>query len=472
MRRIRVFRTESFRLAALFAVLFLVLAGILIAAVYWIVEDTQTDALLNVIESDISTIDNGYREKGFPEAIEIIQQRLGSSDYFNVNLPSDYILLADRVNGKIAGNLPSMPQKLGVMSMPTPHRVSDKKVIQDGSMHNQDKISANDTLLGKGVLLGNDLYLFVGRDTATIAATRSRILQAFAWITGVTVVLAAFCGVFFSVQFMRRIDVIANTCNAIVAGHFSDRIAMRGSGDELDRLASSINSMLDRIAALLDNLRQVSSDIAHDLRTPLTHLRQHLEQAAVKSTTVQDYSSAVSRAVSETDHLLAMFTALLRISQIEAGTRLSSFATLSLTDLLNRLYEMYRPVAEDQGHMLSRAIDEGVHVQGDAELLTQLFINLLENALRHTPSGASILIELTTSEGRVIAAISDTGPGIPESEREKVFRRFYRITDSRSTPGHGLGLALVAAIANLHQARITLHDNQPGLRVALSIYLT
>ncbi len=471
MRRIRVFYNENFRLAALFAVLFLGLAGMLIAAVYWIVEDTQTTALLNVIEADINTINNGYREKGLPEAIEIVQQRLGSPDYSNVDLPGGYILLADLANAKIAGNLPSMSQQLGVMSMPTPRRVRDDTTDQHGQ-RNRGRRERPDTLLGKGVLLGDDLYLFVGRDTATIAATRSRILQAFAWITGVTVVLATLGGLFFSVQFMRRIDAIASTCNAIVAGRFGDRIAVRGSGDELDRLATAINSMLDRIAALMDNLRQVSSDVAHDLRTPLTHLRQHLEQAAIKSTTVQDYSTAVSRAISETDHLLALFTALLRISQIEAGTRLSGFATVSLTDLLNRLYEMYRPVAEDQGHTLSRQIAEGVNVQGDAELLTQLFINLLENALRHTPSGTSILIALTTSAGQAVAAISDTGPGIPESEREKVFRRFYRVTDSRSTPGHGLGLAMVAAIANLHQARITLHDNHPGLKVVLSMELT
>jgi signal transduction histidine kinase len=472
LRRIRVFHNENFRLAALFAVLFLGLAGILIAAVYWIVEDTQTAALLKVIEADISTINNGYREKGLPEAVEIVEQRLGSPDYFSVDLPGGYILLASPVSGKIAGNLPSMPQQLGVVSMPSPHRTRDQRADRREPAYYPGTGGRHGTLLGKGVLLDDGLYLFVGRDTSTIAATRSRILRAFAWITGITVVLAIVGGVFFSVQFMRRIDAIASTCNAIVAGRLSDRISVRGSGDELDRLATAINSMLDQIAALLDNLRQVSSDVAHDLRTPLTHLRRRLEQAAEKSTTVQDYASAVSRAINDTDQLLAIFTALLRISQIEAGTRIDGFAIFSLTDLLNRLYDMYRPVAEDEGHVLRREIIAGVNIRGDVELLTQLFSNLLENALRHTPPGTDIMIALIASEGRAVASINDTGPGIPASENDKVFRRFYRVMGSRSTPGNGLGLALVAAIANLHNAKVTLHDNQPGLKVALSIELT
>jgi signal transduction histidine kinase len=326
-------------------------------------------------------------------------------------------------------------------------------------------------VLGKGVYLADGLYLFVGRDTATLAAARTRILQAFAWLAGATLILASLGGLVFSVQFLRRIDAITKTCNAIVAGRFNDRIALRGSNDELDRLASAINAMLDRIAALLENLRQVSSDVAHDLRTPLTRLRQRLEHAHVASTTVEDYSAAVSRAIADTDELLRVFTALLRISQIEAGTRVAAFSVLSLSDLLDRIYEMYRPVAEDHGHVLQRNIREAVNVRGDAELLTQLFVNLVENALRHTPSGTTIVIALDVAADTAIAAVRDSGPGIDVEERDKVFRRFYRVTTSRSSPGNGLGLALVAAIAKLHQARIELSDNSPGLCVSIAATL-
>ena len=425
-------------------------------------ENTQTAALVNVIDADISTINNGYRGGGVDEAVEIVRQRLGSADYSNVDLPGGYILLEDATRGKLAGNLESLAPQLGLISLPRPRRQSTRTSI----VHQKRGI-----VLGKGVYLADGLYLFVGRDTARIAAVRTRILQAFAWLAGATLILASLGGIVFSVQFLRRIDAITQTCNAIVAGRFNDRIPLRGSNDELDRLASAINTMLDRIAALLENLRQVSSDVAHDLRTPLTHLRQRLEHAHVASATVDDYSAAVSRAIADTDELLRVFTALLRISQIEAGTRVAAFSVLSLSDLLNRIYEMYRPVAEDHGHVLQRDIRAAVNVRGDSELLTQLFVNLVENALRHTPAGTSIVIALDVSADAAIARVCDSGPGIDVEEREKVFRRFYRVTTSRTTPGNGLGLALVAAIAKLHQARVELSDNSPGLCVSIGLHM-
>ena len=209
----------------------------------------------------------------------------------------------------------------------------------------------------------------------------------------------------------------------------------------------------------------MSGDVAHELRTPLTHLRGRLEDARQKSVTTGDYAAVVTRAIEDTDHLLAIFAALLRISQVESGSRLSAFAALSLSELLERIYEMYRPVAEDQHQVLLRDIQPGVRIRGDGELLTQMFSNLIENAIRHAPSGAGILIRLAVSGNSASASVEDNGPGIPADERDKVFRRFYRLTGSRSTPGSGLGLALVSAIANLHQAKIELRDNQPGLEV-------
>ena len=249
---------------------------------------------------------------------------------------------------------------------------------------------------------------------------------------------------------------------------FNDRIPLRGSGDELDSLSVAINNMLDRIATLLDNIRQVSSDVAHDLRTPLTHLRSRLEEARQKSVTAEDYAAVVTQAIGDTDHLLAIFSALLRISQIESGSRLAAFAEVSLSDLLERIHEMYRPVAEDQHQSLLQDIQKNVQIRGDGELLTQMFSNLIENSIRHTPSGTRILIRLAAAENIVSASIEDGGPGIPAAEHDKVFHRFYRLTSSRSTPGNGLGLALVAAIAGLHNAKIELSDNHPGLRVQVS----
>ncbi|MGC1523803.1 MAG: HAMP domain-containing sensor histidine kinase [Steroidobacteraceae bacterium] len=452
MRQTRVFKTESFRSAALFATLFLVLSLALLGAVYWIVDDTETAALIGAIDADIKTIRNGYRDKGLSEAIEVVHQRLGSGEYSGADLPGGYILIQEGANGALVGNLPPLNRQLGLFSFPAPGN------HQPGAK----------TVLGRGVLIADGVYLFVGRDTSQIAATRARILKAFGWIEGVSIVLAGLGGIFFSVQFMRRIDAIARTCQSIVAGKFNHRIPLRGSGDELDSLSLAINNMLDRIATLLDNIRQVSSDVAHDLRTPLTHLRNRLEEARQKSVTAEDYAAVVTQALGDTDHLLAIFAALLRISQIESGSRLAAFSELSLSELLERIHEMYRPVAEDQHQSLLQDIQKNVRIRGDGELLTQMFSNLIENSIRHTPSGTRILIRLAAAGNTATACVEDGGPGIPQQEHDKVFRRFYRLTSSRSTPGNGLGLALVAAIAGLHNAKIELSDSHPGLRVQVS----
>lgn len=453
MRPTRLFKTESFRSAALFATLFLVLSWVLLGVVYWIVNDTQTAALVGAIDADINTIRNGYRGEGVPEAIEVVQQRLGSENYTGPDLPGGYILLRDESTGKLVGNLSPIDFQLGLFSIRVPRNHEHKSKV---------------SVLGRGVYLAPGVYLFVGRDTRQISATRMRIIKAFVWIEGISILLAGLGGVFFSVQFMRRIDAITRTCRSIIAGQFNDRISLRGAGDELDNLSVAINNMLDRISTLLDSLRQVSSDVAHDLRTPLTHLRNRLEEARQKSVTTDDYAAVVNHAIGDTDHLLVIFDALLRISQIESGSRLAAFSTLSLSDLLERSCEMYGPVAEDRHQALSHNIEKDVRIRGDGELLTQMFSNLIENAIRHAPSGASISIRLAVSGNTAAASVEDNGPGIPSEERDKVFRRFYRVTSSRSTPGNGLGLALVAAIANLHNARVELSDNHPGLRVQAS----
>ena len=456
MARIRLIRTESFRLAAWFAVIFLCLTGALVGTVYWIVEDAQTKALLSAIDNDILAINNGYRDAGLFEAVELVEQLVPRSPLPRASSDS-YLFLYDPQRGQLAGNVSGVPLRAGVFFFDS--------TFQDVSKAHRYRLK----LIGKGSTLPNGVYLFAGRDTQPIAATRDRIVTAFAWIVGVAIMLAAIGGVMLSVQFMRRIDEFTRTCETIVAGRFNDRIAVHGKGDELDRLATAVNQMLDRISALVDNLRQVSSDIAHDLRTPLTHLRHRLETARVKSTSLDDYSNAVSRAVEDTDQLLAIFSALLRISQIESGTRAASFKDVVLSDLLNNLCEMYRPVAEDHRQTLTCDIAEHIAVYGDAELLNQLCVNVVENAIRHTPPGTLIHISLGSEDNHAKILIKDNGPGIPQAEHQHVFKRFYRLTQSRSTPGNGLGLALAAAIAELHEATIELADAQPGLQVCISL---
>ena len=249
------------------------------------------------------------------------------------------------------------------------------------------------------------------------------------------------------------------------------------SGDEFDRLATNLNIMLDRIEVLVKGLRQVSTDIAHDLRTPLGRLRRTLELA--RDSALVDPKSAVApvidQAIEEADALLATFGALLRIAQIEAGASRRGFGPVDLSAVLEAVLEVYAPAAEEKSQNLTRRIPAGIVVLGDRALLTQMLANLVENAIRHSPSDAHIDVALRAADNREgpEVAIKDDGPGIPEAERDKVFRRFYRLDASRSAPGNGLGLALVAAAADLHGATIRLFDNPPrGLRVVLTFAKT
>jgi signal transduction histidine kinase len=225
--------------------------------------------------------------------------------------------------------------------------------------------------------------------------------------------------------------------------------------------------MLDRIQMLMEGLRQMSNDIAHDLRTPLTRLRQHLEGAQSKAETAAEYGDIVGRAIKETDDILHTFGALMRIAQIEAGTRRSAFTEVDFSNVLCTIVDAYAAVAEDAHHALTNQIPKSVLVRGDRQLLTQMMANLVENALRHTPEGTRVEITLEDGPTAPICVVADNGPGIPEEERDKVFRRFYRMDRSRSTAGSGLGLSLVAAIAELHRIVVEVGDQRPGVRIAL-----
>jgi signal transduction histidine kinase len=251
-------------------------------------------------------------------------------------------------------------------------------------------------------------------------------------------------------------------------GDLTARVPVRGSNDEVDQLVTSLNEMLDRIQNLMDGLRQVTGDIAHDLRTPLGRLRQRLEDAREHATTTGEYAEATDAAIDEADTLLEIFSALLRIAQIEAQAQKSAFAEFDLSDVMRSLGEVYAPAAEDAERKLDVSIADGVTLTGDRQLIAQMVSNLVENALNHTPAGSTVRLALTKTDAGFAIEVADNGPGIPEAEREKVFDRFYRLDRSRTTAGSGLGLALVRAIATLHGLSIQLADARPGLRVLIA----
>jgi signal transduction histidine kinase len=442
-----------FRLAALFALLFLTLTGALILTVLWIVEGTQRSTLVSANQADIATVRNGYREEGLDEAVEVVRQRLGTPETtprHRHSLPPDAYMVIKNAQGEaIIGNLPVVTCAEGNFTITLPPAGANQR----GIFWESAQTSAMEPVcsLGATSLLSQSLgiafwALLRGSHwaPAPLRCWEACFSAAASWVASMPLPKSASAS-------SRDISTNASPC--------------AGRGDEWDRLAQAINDMLDRISALLENLQQVSSDVAHDLRTPLARLRNRLELARTGSSSMEDYSVAVSRAINDTDQLLSIFSALLRISQVEAGTRAQSFSSVCVTELLERIYQLYLPVAEDCHHPLSRSIAGGVYIRGDEELLTQMFSNLIENALHHTPAATPIRVTLELTDGCPVAAVIDGGPGIPINEREKVLRRFYRLSSSRSTEGHGLGLSLVAAVAELHGARLELADAGPGLRV-------
>jgi signal transduction histidine kinase len=452
--RIRLFQTESFRHAALFVALFACSMAVLIVIVYAIMDHSFKANLMRETDDDLTSIRTAYhaalpKHKGEHEAKEMIDDRMLAPD-------SDDVFLLQRDGVRVAGNLPPMAPRQGVFTLRYPRSFG-------GRAGNVEHV-----ILGQGILLNKDLYAFVGQDLYAAKQSERGILFVFGWVMLASLVLASLSGLLLGRSFLRRVDTITETCRSIMAGRLGDRIPATGTRNELERLGSAINAMLDRIQTLMESLRQVSSDIAHDLRTPLTHLRYRLEQAHNAATTTEDYAGAVDAAIADCDQLLSIFTALLRIAQIEAGARRAEFQDVSLAQLVERARDIYKPVMDDAGHPFEASADATAAVRGDPQLLLQLFSNLLDNAITHTPRGAQVSLKSGMNGDRPVIVVADSGPGIPEGDRDAVFRRFYRREQSRTTPGSGLGLSLALAIAELHGATIVLGDNKPGLRAMVA----
>ena len=445
---IRHFRTDSFRLTAIFAALILGAMLILMAIVYAITHQAFHDQLQNAILHDLDSVESGYRSQGIPEAKEVVYQRLFGSH------GTDFLLLETTSKVKLAGNLPVISPVPGERRIPLPH----PQTGDEGGDHE---------IVGQGRLLSPGLYIFAGRDLYVGNSAEESVQHAFIWILVATLLIALVGGMLLSNSFLARMDAITKTCRAIMDGHLSNRIPERGVRDEFDQLVRTINAMLDRISALMENVQQISSDIAHDLRTPLTRLRHRLEAAHSDAVTIEDYRQAVEQAIAESETILTTFSALLRIGQIEGGVAGIALEAVDLSRLLVELADIYRPATEDSGHTLETHVEPGVIVSGDKAMLTQVFANLIENAIAHSSPDGPIDISLARAAETVTATVGDRGPGIPDGERERVFRRFYRLERSRSTPGSGLGLSLVEAIVKYHGAKIVLADNHPGLRVEI-----
>jgi signal transduction histidine kinase len=439
-------RSTPFRIGLAYAAAFSISAGILFGVLYWSVTHEMTAALRATIEEDARPLTRAFAEGRIGRLLDAVQERARAAR------PGETFFLLQTAWGDVlAGNVAPTPPFAGWREL----------VTRDSSGGGAPR-----RILTLGVAL-DDAFLLVGRSLKPVVEAQQLLLRSLAWSLAGTLLLALAGGALLGHAALRRIETINRTSRAIMQGDLRQRIPLRRSADELDRLAGNINQMLDRIEELMEGMRQVTNDIAHDLRTPLGRLRQGLETARRRETSLEGHKAALDEAIGETDTILATFNALLRIAQIEAGARKARFTEIDLSDIAGTVAEAYQMVAEDAGGSFATDIAPGIRVRGDRDLLTQMLVNLVENALHHCPPGPRIGVALRAAPDGPVLSVSDDGPGIPEAERAQVFKRFYRLEQSRTTPGSGLGLALVKAVGDLHGATVTLHDNDPGSRVEI-----
>jgi signal transduction histidine kinase len=311
-----------------------------------------------------------------------------------------------------------------------------------------------------------DRTLVVGEGMDIVEDSREALTRGALWSLAF-VVMAGFAGAaMIAWRIDRRLGRTEVALTAYASGEMSRRLPVAGSGDELDRVALSVNAVLDRLSALMETTRQITIDAAHDLKTPMTRLLHRLAEAEGNS--VAEAKAVLRSAASDAKQIITTFDALLRIAEIEAGARRARFDLVDLSDVVETVADAYGPEAEQAGQRLETKIGRELYITGDRELLTQAFADIVENAIRHAGRGVTICLMAMSHAAAVEAMVSDTGPGVPEADRERVLARFVRLEASRSTPGTGLGLTLVKAIADLHNARLELSDNDPGLRVTLT----
>lgn len=446
-----IFRSGAFRLALFFAVLFAAGAIALVVAVDVAVSRYAEQVTTDTLVTEARRLQGEDRHEGRRVVVDAIRGAKGDAREFR------YALI-DREGARIAGDLPRAPMGWGEVK--TAERASPG-----------DPPDATSQMRTYGVELRDRSLLAVGSDSYDVAELRDWLDTVALW-SGIGITLLALCaGYLIASIFVRRLDRINAAANVVMLGGLSERLPVMGMGPEFDRLSANLNRMLERIEALVTGMRQVSTDIAHDLRTPLTRLRQRLE-ATRASPSLETHRQAIDDATSQVDEVLGMFRALLRIGSLEAGMGSDRFKRVDLGDVLERVAMAYQPAIEDQAKALRLSIEPDIAIDGDGDLLAQMFNNLVENALVHTPAHSLITIGLRREPEAVIAVIADNGPGIPEADWAKVLQRFTRLERSRALPGSGLGLSLAAAVARLHHADLAIADNHPGVAVSIRFRLT
>ena len=461
----KLIRTTAFRLTLVYLLLFALFAASLLGYFAWNTRRMITEQITTTVNAEVGEISDIFGRRGLLGLVRTIENR--------ALRPGANLYLVTTPNGQaIAGNVGSLAP--GVMGTTGWSETAYRRL--------DDQDNADHRALVHVTQLSSGFRLLIGRDLEERRRLFGIVAKAAQWSILVVVVLGIGGGIFVARRVLRRIDAMTGTTQRIMAGDLSGRLPVGRSGDELDRLAGNLNAMLERIEALMTGLKEVSDNIAHDLKTPLTRLRNRAEEALAKSATEAEYRAALERTIEESDGLIRTFNALLMIARAESGQARGNMDDFDAAEVANGIHELYEPLAEDGGMSL-RVKTAPVPIHGNRELISQALANLVENAIKYgkpvapaQPAGPvvsmdakQVLIEARRDGDWVLLSVTDHGPGIPEADRKHAVERFVRLEASRTLPGSGLGLSLAAAVATLHGGELRLGDASPGLTATLAI---
>jgi signal transduction histidine kinase len=456
----KLLRATAFRLTLVYLLVFALFAAFLLGYFALNTRRLITEEITSTVDAEIAGLSEQYNQGGIRRLVFVIEtrsRRPGSSLYL-VTTPS---------GEGLAGNIGSLVP--GVLAKPGWMETVYRRL--------EEPETAEHRALVRVLQLPGGFHLLVGRDLEERERLFDIIANAGRWSLAIVMILGIAGGVFVSRRVLNRVDAMTHTAQTIMAGDLSGRLPIAGSGDELDRLASNLNAMLERIEALMRGLKEVSDNVAHDLRTPLTRLRNRAEEALRTTRDDAGYRSALEATIEESDGLIRTFNALLMIARAESGEAREGMSEFDAAEVAHDVSELYEPLADDKGLAL-RVEATPAPVKGNRELVSQALANLVDNAIKYAaepgPDGANgmvseILVTAGTEGDRIKLAVRDGGPGIPASDRAHVVERFVRLEQSRTKPGSGLGLSLAAAVARLHGGELKLEDNAPGLKAILDL---
>lgn len=452
MLKLNLIRTPTFRLTLLFTVVFGLVTVVLFGFLYHLTIGSISRETDGIIIEQILGLKDVYSRLGTRGLIDVIDERTQDPTERDA-----IYLLTDAQGTPLGGNLSKWPT----------NHLRPAKWLEFSIDATEYGKTTSHQARARSLALNDGLYLLVGQDIDAQHDFRNRMTLALGWGLALMLGLGLIGGVAVSRNFLGGIERIVQVSQRISDGDLSRRIAVSGSGDELDRLATHLNGMLERLENLMHGMRAVSDGLAHNLRSPVTHLRNQIEWALSAARDTDDYRASLEQALAEADRLNTLFESLLDIARAESGAINLPFEDLNLDTLLREIIELYEPLAETRQQRITFHGNAAVNIRGNRQLLAHCFANLIDNAIKYSPPAGQIDIRLHI-DGRPCVQINDSGPGIPAAERELALQRFARLPGSESVPGSGLGLSLVAAVAKLHRARLELRDNAPGLRVTLT----